>query len=107
MAIVILSIIMGAWLLFDGTHVLLKGKYFGPPESGPWSTVIGWIGINPFSLGVPFIILGFLWLVNAGLHLTHHSWTSTFAAVIAVSSLWYLPFGTVISTIVLILLWFA
>lgn len=40
----IIALLNGAWMLFDGLHVLRTGKYFGPPESGPWSGVVKKLG---------------------------------------------------------------
>ena len=50
-------------MIFDGIHVLTTGKYFGPEKPGPWSDLVSFVGIDPFDLGIPLIILGFLWLL--------------------------------------------
>ena len=105
MAIYLLGVVMGSWLIFDGAHVLAKGKYFGPPDPGPWADVVRAIGVNPFSLGGPFILLGCLWLVSIYALFSQQPWSSVFSGGVAILSMWYLPVGTVISAIFLVLLW--
>ena len=104
-AISLLGAVVGGWFIFDGIHVLIKGKYFGPPEPGPWASVVKLIGISPFSLGVPFIILGLMWLVSSYGVISHQTWSALSTLMVAITSIWYLPFGTVISVLVLTLLW--
>ncbi|WP_457652725.1 hypothetical protein [Rhodocaloribacter sp.] len=103
--IFLLSVIIGVWFVFDGIHVLVKGKYFGSPEPGPWASVVRFFGMNPFALGVPFVILGLLWLVSSYAVFSHQSWAGFASLTAAMASIWYLPFGTVISVLVLVLLW--
>ncbi len=105
LSILLLGVLMGGWLLFDGLHVLLKGKYFGPPEPGPWASVVKLLGINPFSLGVPFLLLGLLWFLSSYAVFSQQSWSAVSALVAAIGTIWYLPFGTVVSVLVLALLW--
>ena len=104
-SISLLGVVIGSWFIFDGIHVLVKGKYFGPPEPGPWSSAVKFIGLNPFFLGVPFIILGIIWFISSYGIFNHQTWGSLSALVAAIMSIWYLPFGTVISVLVLALLW--
>lgn len=105
MTIYVLSCLMGLWLIFDGIHVLLKGQYFGLPEPGPWSKIVEWLGINPFSLGIPFVLLGVLWLVGVTSLYMEQIWAVGFLSFVSIASLWYLPLGTVLSAVVLLLLW--
>ena len=102
--IYLLGMLIGLWLVFDGFHVFIKGKYFGPPEPGPWSKVVEWVGINPFQLGLPFILLGMLWLVSLGLFYKRHSSATGLLAVVSIATIWYFPFGTVISGVILAIL---
>ena len=100
----ILSLLNGGYMLADGIFVLLKGKYIGPAKPGPWSKLFTSCGINVFNLGPLFILFGLCWLVFlAGLWL-NQSWAYLLGIVISVLTLWYLPFGTFISLILLILL---
>lgn len=94
-------------MIFDGIHVLARGKYFGPPDPGPWSNLVTRVGLNPFSLGPLFIVLGACWIVFLIAMLRGQPWGRTGAVVVAVASLWYVPVGTVLSVIYLALLLFA
>ena len=105
LAISLLGAIIGGWFTFDGIHVLVKGKYFGPLEPGPWASAVKLLGINPFSLGVPFIVLGLIWFISSYGLFSHQSWGVLSTFMVAIMSIWYLPFGTVISVLVLVLLW--
>src|SRR5215213_6595094 len=89
----------GGWMIFDGVHVLLRGKYFGPEKPGPWSIPFTRLGIDPFRLGPLFILLGVLWLVFLIGTLSGQAWGWYGAMVIAIASLWYLPLGTVLSLV--------
>ena len=54
----LIALLAGGWMIFDGVHVLLTGKYVGPEKPGVWSNVVSAVGIDPFSMGVSFIIFG-------------------------------------------------
>jgi hypothetical protein len=96
----------GGWMIVDGVHVLLRGKYIGPEKPGPWSIPFARLGIDPFRLGPMFICFGVLWLVFLIATLSGRSWGWYGAAAVAVASLWYVPLGTVLSLIYLGLLVF-
>src|SRR5688500_10986928 len=93
----LIAILVGGWMIFDGVHVLFTGKYFGPEKPGPWSSLVTAIGLDPFRLGVPFVIFGILWLAFAACILLGQSWAWFAALITAVLTLWYLPVGTVLS----------
>jgi hypothetical protein len=105
-AFLILALLNGAWMLFDGIHVLLKGKYFGPPEPGPWSKIVEKIGVDPFSLGPVFIFLGVVWILSVIGILQGVDWGWPLALIVAVCTLWYAPIGTVLAIFAILLLWF-
>jgi hypothetical protein len=100
----VIAILNGGWMLFDGVHVLVKGKYFGPPQPGPWSQVVTAVGLNPFSLGPLFVGLGLLWIVAAGGILQGSSCAWLLAVIVSVASLWYIPIGTLLSIIAILIL---
>ena len=100
----LIALLVGGWMIFDGIHVLRTGKYFGPEKTGPWSDVVASIGIDPFRLGIPFIALGALWLLFLSAMLLHQSWAWYAALLTAILTLWYLPVGTVLSLIYILLL---
>ena len=101
---VVIALLNGGWMLFDGIHVLVKGKYFGPPEPGPWSKVVAKVGLNPFSLGPVFVVLGVLWITAVFGILLGASWAWLLALIVAIFSLWYIPVGTILSVVVIIIL---
>ena len=102
-----LALINGAWMLVDGVYVLLNGKYIGPEKPGPWASLISTTGVDVFKLGPLFIVFGFAWLLFVFGFWTEAAWSRTFGLIVSVLTLWYLPFGTLISITVLALLVFA
>jgi len=64
--IAILSFILGAWLIFDGTRKLLTGYYTGEQTIGlgSWATIVSALGVPPADMAFPFVFLGILWIVN-------------------------------------------
>ena len=98
----VLALINGVWMLIDGIYVMLNGKYIGPAKPGPWASLLGLTGVDVFKLGPLFIAFGLAWLVFVGGFLTGVAWARTFGIVLSIATLWYLPFGTLISLVVLI-----
>src|SRR5687767_12467712 len=101
------ALLLGGWMTFDGIHVLTSGKYFGPDKPGPWADVVAAVGIDPFSVGPLFVVLGLAWLVVLGLMLARHRASGAVTTGIAVATLWYLPVGTVLAIVVLVVLRFS
>src|SRR5260370_37967119 len=102
-ALTLIALFVGGWMIFDGAHVLIYGKYFGPEKPGPWSAIVSSVGLNPFKLGVPFVVLGLLWLLFLVGILGYRSWAWDGALVTAIASLWFLPIGTLFSVIFIVL----
>lgn len=100
----LVALLVGCWMIFDGTHVLTTGKYFGPERPGPWSDLVFAIGLDPFKFGVPFVALGVLWLLFLVLMLFHQTWAWYGALLAAVATLWFLPVGTVLSLFYIVML---
>src|SRR5688500_18940743 len=98
--------LIGGWMVFDGVHVLLRGKYFGPDKPGPWSVPFARLGIDPFALGPLFIVLGAAWFAFTIAGLLGHAWGWYGAAIVAVVTLWYFPLGTILSIAFLALVYF-
>lgn len=106
--IVGLAFLLGGWLCFDGLRALVTGVYTTPSSGphagqlGPWATVVVGLGLDPKSMGIKFlhIILGAFWIFAALREVTRRSTRAWFISC-ALASLWYLPFGTVISLVVL------
>ncbi len=99
-----LAVLNGGYMLADGTYVLLRGKYLGPENPGPWSMLFQKLGIDVFSAGPLFIVFGILWLILIYAIWTSQQWTFTYGVIISILTLWYLPFGTLISLAVLSLM---
>ena len=96
----------GGWMIFDGVHVMLRGKYFGPEKPGPWSILFSRAGIDPFRLGPMFVLFGVCWIVFLIALSRGQTWGLYGGAAVAIASLWYLPLGTILSVVYLGLLYF-
>ena len=102
---VVVAVIAGGWMVFDGVHVLLRGKYFGPERPGPWSVPFVKLGVDPFAMGPLFIALGAAWLVCLIALMSGQAWGWWGAVIVALETLWYAPLGTVLALVYLALLW--
>ena len=100
-----LSFLNGAYMLIDGLHVVIKGKYIGPEKPGPWANVLYKLDVDVFKLGPLFMLLGILWLAFMIGFWLGYSWAYPLGFFIAILTLWYLPVGTVTSIIIFILLY--
>jgi uncharacterized protein YqgC (DUF456 family) len=104
--VVVLSLINGLWMFIDGIYVSVNGKYIGPDKPGPWASLVGLTGTDVFKLGPVFIIFGAAWLCFVGAFFAEVSWARNFGLILSVLTLWYLPFGTLISLVVIVGLMF-
>jgi hypothetical protein len=102
--IAVLAAVMGSYMLIDGIFVLLKGKYIGPEKPGPWANFFYSLNIDVMRLGPLFIVFGILWFAWLYAFLSGQGWAYGFGIIISLLSLWYLPVGTLIPIIVLIVL---
>ena len=100
--VIVLSLINGLWMLIDGIYVLANGKFIGPEKPGPWAALMALTGVDVFKMGPLFVLFGIAWLSFVGALLTGVPWARNFGLVLSVLTLWYLPFGTLISLVVLI-----
>ncbi len=100
------------WMAFDGARALVVGDYVTPTtgrfagQLGPWSRVVEAAGLEPRSTFVKSIFLGYglAYLAAAIAVAASIRWGWHAAVVLAVLGLWYLPFGTAINAVVLVLL---
>src|SRR3954469_24887119 len=104
--IMLVGLLAGGWMIIDGAHVMLRGKYIGPDKPGPWSVPFVRAGIDPFRLGPLFVAMGVLWLVFLAANLSGQRWGWYGGVIVAIASLWYVPLGTLLSLIYLCLLYF-
>ena len=106
--VVIIAVIVGGWLAFDGLRALTKGDYVTTRAGGlgPWSRAIAGLGVDPRSTGMKcvHVALGIAWLVAAALFLLGASVARQALIGCSVLTLWYLPLGTVLSIAEIILL---
>ena len=104
--VITLSLLNGLWMLIDGVFVLINGKYIGPEKPGPWASLIGLTGVDVFKLGPVFVLFGLGWLVFAASMFMDTGWARTLGVILSIATLWYLPFGTIISIVVFVALVF-
>ncbi len=103
----ILGLLNGGYMLLDGIYVLVTGKYIGPEKPGPWANLFYKFDIDVFKLGPLFIAFGVLWLIWIYSFRANKNWSYTFGIILSISTLWYLPVGTLFSVIILLTLVFA
>ena len=101
----ILSFILGAWLVFDGTRRLVTGYYTGEQTIGlgPWATVVTAIGLRPSDMTFPFLFLGVLWIVNGVIVLLGSSARYERTIAISIVTLFYAIPGTIVGIITITL----
>lgn len=110
--IVVLAFVGAGWIAFDGAHGLVTGDYVTPKSGryagqlGPWSRVVSAVGLDPRSRLVMAIHLvqGVVWLVILVAFALGARWAWTGMLVCAIAGLWYLPFGTLLSIVQIVLL---
>ena len=110
--VLVLAFVEGSWLAFDGGHALLVGDYVTPKSGqyagqlGPWAQVVSAIGIEPRSTLMKSIhlALGSAWLIVMVGFALRVPWGWWGMLVCAVLGLWYLPFGTILSIVQVVLL---
>ena len=107
-----LVLLSGGWMAFDGGRALIVGDYVTPKTGplagalGPWSNLVELVGIGARSTLMKglFVVYGVTYLAaTASLVLgVFRAWWAVL--VLAVLGLWYIPFGTMINIIVIVLL---
>jgi hypothetical protein len=99
--LLILALIEGLWMTFDGMHALVVGDYVTPPsgpragELGPWSGIVSAIGIPPRSTAMKliFVVYGSSWLSVALAWAVGARRARGAMLAAALATLWYLPVG--------------
>lgn len=100
------------WMFFDGTHALIRGEYYISQtgefagQLGPWANLVQSIGLEPHSIWMKLIFiiqgLGTLTVVVSYILNKPWAWTALLSAMLL--GFWYLPFGTLINLLALIVL---
>jgi len=106
--VVVLALIVGGWMAFDGTRALTVGDYVTPAagphagQLGPWHHAVEAVGIGPRStlMKLIFVCFGVAWLCSAIAFARGAAWARTALLTLAVSTLWYLPVGTAFGALV-------
>ena len=109
---VALAILNAGWMVFDGTRALTVGDYVTPQtgefagQLGPWSNFVKTIGIEPRSTLMKLIFVGYgvMMLIVAVCFVLKLPWAWWGMIMAAMLGLWYLPVGTIVNIIVLVLL---
>lgn len=104
--IMLLAIVNGAYMLLDGIYVMIQGKFIGPEKPGPWGHLFEGFHIDVFKLGPLFIVFGLAWLIWLCSFWTNKKSAYRFGLIICLLTLWYIPFGTMISLIVMTIIHF-
>ena len=107
--VLLLSVLLGGWMAFDGARALTVGDYVTPVagphagELGPWARVAQAAGIQPRATGmkVTFVAFGLAWLLAAAVYLRREQPGGIALTVLAVGTLWYLPVGTLLALLIL------
>ena len=107
-----LVLLNGGWMAFDGARALVAGDYITPKtgqyagQLGPWSKVVQAAGIAPRSTLMKsiFVVNGLAYLIVMVAFLLKTSWAWSALLIVAALGLWFLPFGTLVNLIVIVLL---
>ncbi len=110
--VVILFALNAGWMIFDGARALIVGDYVTPQtgesagQLGPWANLVKTAGIEPRSTLMKGIFVGYglLALLMALAFAFGQSWSWWGMLIMAMLGLWYLPFGTLVGVVVIILL---
>lgn len=100
------------WMTFDGARALIVGDYVTPKagplagQLGPWAKVLTAVGLNPRATAIKslFVIYGVLTLAILTCFLLHLKWAWPALLILAGAGLWYVPVGTILNLVVIILL---
>jgi len=110
--VIVLALVEAGWLAFDGTRALVVGDFLTPTSGthagqlGPWSKAVAAAGIEPRSTLMKCVHLGLgaAWLAVIFCYAMRAPWAWTGMLVCAVLGLWYLPVGTLLSVLQIVLL---
>jgi hypothetical protein len=100
------------WMVFDGAHALVTGDYFTSQagefagQLGPWANLMQVLGIDPLSVWMKliFVVQGLGTLALVVSYILNKPWAWTGLLIAMLLGLWYLPIGTLVNLIALILL---
>ncbi len=110
--VAVLVLLNGGWMAFDGARALAMGDYQTPKSGpyagqlGPWSKIVESVGLPARSTRMKVIMLayGLLYLWATSALLFGAPWGRWGVLFLAILGLWYVPFGTLINVLVIVLL---
>ena len=111
-ALVACALFGAGWFVTDGIVALVSGDYVTPRSGqyagqlGPWAKVASAVGIDPRSttMKLIFVVYGLLWLAVIAGFIMKADWSWWAMLLGALFSLWYLPFGTLLGVVQIVLL---
>ena len=110
--VAVLVLMSAGFMTFDGIHAFAAGDYV-TPKSGPhagqlglWSKLVQAVGIEPRSSLMKGIHVaqGAITLAVLVCFLAKLPWASAALLCMAIAGLWYLPIGTALNAVVIVLL---
>jgi len=105
--LILLGLVNGVYMLADGIFVMIKGKFIGPDKPGPWAELFYRFDIDVFALGPLFAFFGLLWLIWVYAFWANLTWYNVYGIAISFLTLWYLPIGTLLSILIIVMLYFS
>ncbi len=69
------------------------------PESDRGGVLVSLVGVDPTSMVAPFVVQGSLWVFFLVAWLYRQGWAWHGRVAIAIATLWYIPFGKILSVI--------
>lgn len=104
-ALIVVAVPLGVFMLANGIADVASGRYL-VGGTGAWGALMSAVSLNPHQVGGVFVMLSLIWLVGIAGLIMRQSWGFPLAVVGAVVTLWYVPVGTALSVVyLLILLW--
>ena len=106
-----LALVPGLWMTFDGGRALTVGDYVTPRSGpyagqlGPWHHAVGAVGVDPrgTAMKVTFVAFGAAWLAGAAACALGVRCAAGAVLGLGVATLWYLPVGTAVGAIEIVL----
>lgn len=109
--VTLLAFLEAGWITFDGIRALVTGSYTlvggqRAGQLGPWANVVSVIGISPHSIALKwvFTIYGVSWIAIVVCFMLDLRWARFAMLTAAIGLLWYLPFGTLLSVLQIVLI---
>ena len=111
-ALILCVVVEAGWMAFDGGRAIIVGDYVTPRtgqyagQLGPWSRLVQAVGLQSRGTLMKsiFLVYGVGWLLVGAAYLAGLSWSWWGMLLLAIGALWYLPFGTLLSVIQIVLL---